>query len=121
MKSSQKDLLITLFLVAAVVLSVWLVNDEIVYDHVCPLLISIPACYYVFALFCGALGLHLLQKYRTLFYAIITSLGALALFASIGEASGYVSCPRLFLDIPTCYLSLIICASVLLLKRSAQR
>ncbi len=121
MKSSSNELLITLLLVAAVVLSVWLARDEAVYGHICPLLFSMPACYYVLALFSGALGLHLFQKYRALFYVMITSLGALALFASIGEASGYVSCPRLFLDIPACYLSLIICAAVLLLKRSQMR
>ena len=78
----------------------------------CPSIGPVPACYLVLVGFACALAGHLTGRrcWGRVFFLI--GLGfptLLAIFASIGEARGFLECPKTASGIPMCYLSLGLC------------
>ena len=84
--------------------------------HTCPQLLGIPACYMVFGLFLVGLFSHLVDFGIWSFYGPIGLLATIALVGTGGELTGMVSCPRTSGGVPMCYISLAICALLLLAK-----
>ena len=103
---------LTLLLAVAVIAALQLSMKEWRVPGSCPPLGPVPACYLVFLGFACALTGHLAGRYRwgrILFWLGLGFPTLLALFASVGEARGFLECPKTSGGIPMCYLSLGIC------------
>lgn len=93
--------------------------DDYQTKDICPKIFGIPACYIVLLFFLLTLGSHIFQSYigmRLWFYTFLAVPFLLALSGTITELSGTVVCPRTPGGTPMCYISLLICSSLLVFK-----
>ena len=85
--------------------------------NVCPKIIGIPACYLVFILFVGALIVHVLDfEIPYLYYGFLAVPFLLAFTGTLTELSGKVICPRTPNGTPMCFISLVFCTVLIVLK-----
>ena len=88
--------------------------------NVCPKILGVPACYWVFAFFVGALFSHLMNfempySHYT-YYGFLAIPFLLALSGTLTEMSGKVICPRTPGGTPMCFISLGFCTLLIALK-----
>lgn len=89
----------------------------------CPKFLGIPVCYFVLLFFVLATVNHFIKGNIAIlfFYLWIAIPGILALFASIKEIKIPHTCPYTTSGIPMCYLSLLICISLIIFKYLSTR
>ena len=88
--------------------------------NICPKVLGVPACYWVFLFFVGALiaqvaNFQIANAYYA-YFGFIAIPFLLALKGTVTELSGTVICPRTAGGTPMCYLSLGFCTLLLALK-----
>jgi len=84
----------------------------------CPKFIGIPVCYIVLLFFVLAAINHFIKKNITtiLFYVWIGIPGIIALIGTISEIKTPHSCPYTTSGTPMCYISLLLCTSLIIFK-----
>ncbi len=82
---------------------------------ICPLVISIPACYIILFSVSGALVAHYLRSQR-LFFIFSSIPLLLALAGTVLQILGKVECPKNEANIPMCFISLGIFLAIVGLK-----
>ncbi len=85
--------------------------------NICPKVLGVPACYWVFLFFVGAL-ITQITGFQTPYgyYGFLAIPFLLALKGTVTELSGTVICPRTAGGTPMCFLSLGLCTLLLTLK-----
>lgn len=94
-----------------------LVYTEIQTGNGCPKLWIIPACYIIFLCFLIPLIVHLLKKYNSVYFIFTGIAVSIATIASIMQYTGNGQCPKLDNGTPMCYLSFLIFATLITLKK----
>ncbi len=115
MKTSFLSL--TIFIIAGIGLITvsGLVIGQIVFGNVCPDLFSIPACYVV--LFLISLLIFSILKNNNFLYFFSGIAGLLiAVYFSFLQINEVSECPKCFIGIPLCYLSLFMFGILLTLR-----
>lgn len=87
----------------------------------CPHLGVIPACYIVFICFLIPLITHIFGRRNSLFYLCSGFAFLLATFASVGQLSDAVQCPKTESGVPMCYISFFLFLAIISLKIIYQR
>lgn len=93
-----------------------LVYDEFLNEGTCPKLGIIPACYVIFACLLIPLMTHFLDRWKVVYFLLTGIALVIATYASIGQLTGSVQCPKTESDIPMCYISFGIFSGLILLK-----
>lgn len=95
-----------------------LVLTEIRQGGTCPLLLGVPACYFILACILMVVVSHFgfLRDRHLLFFAGAGAAWVVAIIASVLQGLGRVDCPKGFGDIPLCYVSLVLFSTLVVLK-----
>lgn len=86
---------------------------------ICPKIKGVPVCYLILFLFILVLLTHTVRKLfvRNIWYFSLLSIPFLmALSGTLTELSGIEVCPRTSFGIPMCFISLLICTALILVK-----
>lgn len=95
-----------------------LVAHEFEVGHICPRILSIPACYIILGCFLLMLVSHLplLPDHNVLYYLGSGIAVSIATFGSVSQLSGSMECPKTSGGIPMCFISFGIFATLIALK-----
>ena len=103
---------------ASLVLTLWLVYNEITNPPYCPRIFYIPACFIVSVAYTLVVVSEFIKKREAniLMYLIGAGMGAvLAVWFSFNHIAGLEPCP-IILSIPMCYASLLACVILIVIK-----
>ncbi len=110
---------------ALLILGLWAVGElsyqEFTGKGSCPHFGVIPVCYLVLGSFVIPLISHITKKAKPLFYLFSGLAFLLAIFASSGQLSGRLECPKTSEGTPMCYISFFLFLSIISLKIIYQR
>lgn len=106
-----------IILIIGLITIIVLVSTQIIFGNVCPPLFNIPACFILLVILILMLFSHIGHiKYKNIIYFVCALIGlAIAIYFSYSQICGLQDCPSL-LEIPLCYLSVLMFSLLLILK-----
>ncbi len=93
-----------------------LVLNEINTGNGCPKFGVVPACYIILICFVLPFIAHLIDKWNGIYFLGTGIAFLIAIVASVMQFTGNAECPKVDGNLPTCYLSFLICLGLIILK-----
>lgn len=93
-----------------------LVFEQIAYGNICPPILGAPACYIILVFILLISHLKIIEDKNILFFSSAGICWLIAIYASYSQINGLLECPKCLVEIPLCYLSLIMFSILIILK-----